>query len=94
MLTGQSSTESAIAALRQGAFDYLTKPCKFVQLETVLAKVANKRELTNKYRAAQRQLQRLEGEPQLIGESPALAKVRTLIEKVEDHLHDVDEPGL
>ena len=30
VLTGKSSLETAIAALRQGAFDYLTKPCKLV----------------------------------------------------------------
>ncbi|HEY2894615.1 MAG TPA: response regulator, partial [Pirellulales bacterium] len=30
VLTGKSSLETAIAALRYGAFDYLTKPCKLV----------------------------------------------------------------
>ena len=30
VLTGKSSLETAIAALRHGAFDYLTKPCKLV----------------------------------------------------------------
>ena len=33
VLTGKSSVETAIAALRQGAFDYLTKPCKLAELE-------------------------------------------------------------
>ena len=35
MLTGKSTTESAIAALRYGAFDYLTKPCKLVEIEAL-----------------------------------------------------------
>jgi DNA-binding NtrC family response regulator len=33
VLTGKSSLETAVAALRHGAFDYLTKPCKLVELE-------------------------------------------------------------
>ena len=32
VLTGKSSLETAIAALRHGAFDYLTKPCKLVEI--------------------------------------------------------------
>ena len=36
VLTGKSSLDTAIAALRQGAFDYLTKPCKLVELESLL----------------------------------------------------------
>jgi two-component system NtrC family response regulator len=82
VLTGKSSLETAVAALRQGAFDYLTKPCKLVEIESLLARVAEKRELTNKYRAAKRQLERIEGGSQLIGESPAMDAVRTLIAKV------------
>ncbi len=82
VLTGKSSLESAIAALRYGAFDYLTKPCKLVELEGVLQRVAAKRELTIKYRALQRRLQSLEGNSRLVGSSPAMQKVQRLIAKV------------
>ena len=61
VLTGKSSLETAVAALRHGAFDYLTKPCKLVELKALLHRVADKRELTNKYRALKRQLERVEG---------------------------------
>ena len=61
VLTGKSSLETAVAALRHGTFDYLTKPCKLVDLEAVLRRVAEKRELTNKYRAVKQRLERLEG---------------------------------
>ena len=70
VLTGKSSLETAVAALRQGAFDYLTKPCKLVDLEALLQRVAEKRELTNKYRALKQRLERLEGKSQLIGHQP------------------------
>jgi two-component system NtrC family response regulator len=82
VLTGKSSLESAVAALRHGTFDYLTKPCKLVDLETVLRRVAEKRELTNKYRALKQRLKRLEGSPDLLGNSPAIERVRRLIAKV------------
>ena len=61
VLTGKSSLETAIAAMRHGAFDYLTKPCKLVELEALLARVAAKRELTNKFRALKRQLESFGG---------------------------------
>lgn len=82
VLTGKSSLDTAVAALRHGAFDYLTKPCKLVALEAVLHRVAEKRELTNKYRALKQRLERLEGRSDLIGHSPAMELVRQLIAKV------------
>jgi two-component system NtrC family response regulator len=82
VLTGKSSLETAIAALKQGAFDYLTKPCKLIELESLLRRVAEKRELVNRYRALKRQLERVEGQSNLIGDSSSMERVRTLIAKV------------
>jgi two-component system NtrC family response regulator len=82
VLTGKSSLETAVAALRWGTFDYLTKPCKLVELKTVLNRVAAKRELTNQYRALKQRLERLEGTPDLIGDSAAMESVREMIHKV------------
>ncbi len=82
VLTGKSSIETAVAALRHGAFDYLTKPCKLVDLQALLKRVAAKRELTNKYLAVKHQLERIEGKSRLIGHSPAMQRVARLIAKV------------
>jgi DNA-binding NtrC family response regulator len=82
VLTGKSSLESAIAALRCGAFDYLTKPCRLIELQALLERVAQKRELTHKYQALKRRLERIEGEPRLIGEGMPIQRVRQLIAKV------------
>src|SRR4051812_14976265 len=51
VLTGKSSLETAISALRHGAFDYLTKPCKLVEIEALMRRVQDKRKLTQQYRA-------------------------------------------
>jgi two-component system NtrC family response regulator len=82
VLTGKSSLETAIAALRQGAFDYLTKPCKLAELEALLTRVAEKLDLANKYRAIKRQLERVEGRSELIGETPGMQRMRALIAKI------------
>src|SRR3954453_21238451 len=82
VLTGKSSLETAISALRHGAFDYLTKPCKLVEIEALMRRVQDKRKLTQQYRALKRRLERIEGTPQLVGKSAGMERVRTLIAKV------------
>lgn len=82
ILTGKSSLDTAISALRNGVSDYLTKPCKLAEIDAVLNRVAEKRQLKNKYRALQVQLQRAEGQPRLIGSSQGMQRVRKLIDRV------------
>lgn len=82
VLTGKSSMDTAVAALRHGAFDYLTKPCRLIEIEALLGRVADKLELTKKFEAVKRQLDRLEGSSELIGQSEAMDHVRNLISKV------------
>ena len=82
VLTGKSSLESAVAALRYGAFDYLTKPCKLIELRALLQRVADKRELTKKYLALKQRLERLEGGSDLVGDSRGMSGVRQLLGKV------------
>ncbi len=82
VLTGKSSLETAVAALRHGAFDYLTKPCKLVELQSLLQRVADKRELKNKYRAVKNLLERAEGKTKLVGSGAAMDKVKRLVAKV------------
>ncbi len=82
VLTGKSSLETAIAALRHGAFDYLTKPCRLIELRAVLARVAERRELNKKYLALKQRLERIEGRSDLVGDSRAMAGVRQLLDRV------------
>ncbi len=82
VLTGKSSLETAVAALRHGAFDYLTKPCKLVEIESLLRRVQQKRKLTQQYRALKQRLDRIEGTPRLMGTSGGMERVKSLIAKV------------
>jgi DNA-binding NtrC family response regulator len=82
VMTGHASMETAIEAVRLGAFDYITKPCKLAQIETILRKVAEKRELKNKNLALQTRVQAAEGPSILVGSSPAMAAVHRLLQTV------------
>jgi DNA-binding NtrC family response regulator len=82
IVTGKSSVESAITAVRQGVFDYLTKPCKLADIQAVIERVRKKRELTSRLRALERRVQRAEGGLQLVGDSAALEGVRRLVGRV------------
>ncbi len=79
LLTGHASLESAVEALRLGAFEYITKPCKLAEIEAVLRRIAEKKELTLHNLALQRRLRAAEGPTVLIGESPPMQQVRRLI---------------
>src|ERR671939_199972 len=60
VMTGHASTDTAIAAMRLGAFDYITKPRKLAEIEAILSKVAEKRVLKNQNLALQSRVQAAE----------------------------------
>jgi DNA-binding NtrC family response regulator len=82
ILTGHATVDTAVQALRLGAFDYLTKPCKWAELEVILARVAERRDLANRAQALETRLKAAEGAPTLVGETPSMLSVRRLIETV------------
>jgi DNA-binding NtrC family response regulator len=79
LLTGHASLETAVEALRFGAFDYLTKPCKLTEIESLLRRIAEKRELIHKNIALQRRVKAAEGPSELVGNAPAMQGVHRLI---------------
>lgn len=81
MLTGEGSIETAVGAMKLGAFDYLTKPCPFDELEVVLTKAHGHGRLTRENLQLRTALQRTVAASSIIGESPAIRKVLKLIEK-------------
>jgi DNA-binding NtrC family response regulator len=82
VMTGHASMETAIEAVRLGAFDYITKPCKLAEIEAVLQKVAEKRALQHQNLALQSRVQAAEGPTILVGKSPPMAAVHRLIATV------------
>jgi DNA-binding NtrC family response regulator len=82
IMTGYGSTETAVEALRLGAFDYLTKPCKLADIEALLLRIQEKRKLKHKAAALESRVQAAEGPAGLVGRSPAMEPVRQFIERI------------
>jgi DNA-binding NtrC family response regulator len=82
MVTGHGSLETAVEAMRLGAFDYFRKPCELSQIEAVLIRVAEKRELQHKNIALQTRVKNAEGPSVMVGGSSAMQGVSRLIATV------------
>ena len=83
VLTGKQSLESAVAALRFGVIDYLSKPCRLSELQTLLQRVAARRALKRQSAAIDRSNNTSpSASRRLIGSSKAMSDVLQLIRKV------------
>jgi len=82
MLTGHGSIETAIQAMKQGAYDYLTKPFQLPELEVHVQKAYEKVRLARRERQWVEQLRYESPRYSLVGSSPGLQRVLRLIEKV------------
>ncbi len=80
--TGHGNMEEAIRAVREGAYDFLPKPCKLFEVANVLNRVGEKKALTNKTIALESRLAAVEGVSDLVGDSAPMNRVKQLIEKI------------
>lgn len=82
IMTAYSSVDSAIAALRKGAYDYVTKPFVNEDLLQTVRNALRQRELFRENRNLRRQLDSRYSFAEIIGTSAALQAVFRLVEKV------------
>jgi len=80
--TGNATTDSAIAALREGALDYLTKPVDRARLRAVLAHVARTRGLKGQVSELRGELRHLGRFGSMVGRSKAMQQVYDLVGRV------------
>jgi DNA-binding NtrC family response regulator len=81
-ITGHSSVDSAVEALRQRATDYLTKPMDVARLRAVLSNVSRRRELYEEVRDLRAELRQLGRFGPMIGASAAMQPVYDAISRV------------
>ena len=81
MITGFASIESAVAAVREGAFDYLPKSFSVDQLRVAVERALRHRGLQMENRNLRSQLQQTLGFENVVGRSPAMAQVFELVKK-------------
>ncbi len=82
IMTAYSSVDSAIAALRKGAYDYITKPFVNDDLLQTVKNAATQRQLFHENRYLKRELKRHYGFTEIIGKSESLRQVFGLVDKV------------
>ncbi len=82
MLTAHSSIETAVLAMKRGAYDYLTKPFHLPELEIHIQKAFEKVQLARREKQWVEQLRYQSPRHKLVGSSAAMRKVTGLIEKV------------
>jgi two-component system response regulator AtoC len=82
VLTGNAAVESAVAALRDGALDYLPKPVDRARLQTILTNVARTRGLKREVSALRGELRGLGRFGPMVGRSKAMQEVYDLISRV------------
>jgi two-component system, NtrC family, response regulator AtoC len=82
VLTGHADVETAVEAMRLGAYDFIAKPWKNPELLEVVAKAAEKKALRRENSALREVITRRDGMPVIIGESPAVRDVLGVIGRV------------
>ena len=84
LLTAFGTIEEAVNAMKDGAYDFITKPFRGEQLLKVVSKALERRSLIEQNRALQKQLEDLRSKGAMIGGSPAFRRMMTLVEQVAD----------
>lgn len=84
MITGYGTVESAVEAIRQGAFDFLTKPLIDEELEMAIQRVLKQRQVIEENRVLKAQLDMRYGMENIIGHDHRMLKVYDMIESIAD----------
>ncbi len=80
MVSGMGSVESAVEALKQGAFDFLSKPINLKELKHRVERALEKRSMAVEIADLHRQLRERHGIDDMVGQCPAM---RELFEKIK-----------
>ena len=81
ILTAQGTVETAVEAIKEGAYDYLTKPIEPQRLKILLDKIVERQETIREVKVLRRQLRDSGSFGRMIGASPQMRKVYQIIEQ-------------
>jgi DNA-binding NtrC family response regulator len=83
MLTGQATVETAIEAMKLGAYDYLTKPYRIAELSALVIQAAEKQQLKVDNQRLRAQIARTTASlPEIVAESPQMKEALRLVHRV------------
>ena len=89
MITAFASPESAVEAMKRGAFDYLTKPFQVDEAQLIIRNALEQRRLSNENTLLKRELAGQANFSQLIGQSESMQRLFEMIKKVADSRSNV-----
>jgi DNA-binding NtrC family response regulator len=82
LITGHASAETAVKAMKEGAFDYITKPLNFDELSIIITKALEKRQLLTENVYLKNQLNNKFSFSSIIGNSPAMQKLFSRMKRI------------
>ncbi|MEZ5941007.1 MAG: sigma-54 dependent transcriptional regulator [Planctomycetaceae bacterium] len=80
--SGHGELDDAVQAFRMGANDFMQKPFTALDMEPMLRRIAEKKLLANKNIALENELTTIRGKTDLIGDTPPMERVKTLVERI------------
>ncbi|NCO57988.1 MAG: Fis family transcriptional regulator [Nitrospirae bacterium CG18_big_fil_WC_8_21_14_2_50_70_55] len=89
VMTAFGSVQTAVEAMRAGAIDYLSKPFKMEEVELVLARIEEERNLRRRVNHLQREVEERFQFANILGQSPVMQRVFELIEQVAPTLSNI-----
>jgi DNA-binding NtrC family response regulator len=81
ILTAQGTVETAVEAIKQGAYDYLTKPVDLQRLKILLDKIVERRATLREVQVLRRQLREQGAFGPMIGNSPEMRRIYHIVEQ-------------
>ena len=84
MITAFATTETAIAAMKEGAYDYITKPFKVDEILLVVQKALEKKLLAHENRRLRHELRSERQQKTLVGNSEAMQRVYDMVARIAD----------
>ncbi|NQX98074.1 MAG: sigma-54-dependent Fis family transcriptional regulator, partial [Flavobacteriales bacterium] len=82
MISGHGTIETAVEALKKGAYDFISKPLDLNRLLVTVRNAVDRKELVQETKKLRRKVSGGKGETDIVGESEGVKQVKEMIEKV------------
>ena len=89
VVTGYGTVQSAVQAMKNGAYDYVTKPFSLDELKMLLERVATHLKLKSENRLLREKVKSKQGFGGIVGRAPEMEKLYRIIAKAANSIHPV-----